>query len=214
MRTYWTIGEAWLAVNQVCLAKGRTYTIDRGSMVGHRRKQLDVLAFSIVHPGQRPLGIEYKGTAISSDDSIQTYFVDYLIDPTLRPNEAYTYANRIAPYLLPIAEMLRETPHTNQAVIEVGRPEDTLLDDPPCLRLLSWKVTPNGLQLTTFWRSWDLYAAFPVNVGGIQLLNEMMAEWAGLEPGHLVCYSDGAHLYDYCWDLIDLPDSSKPSEIS
>ena len=201
-----TIGEAWLIVNQACLAEGRTYTIDRGSFEGHQRKQLDFLAFIITHPGTRPLGVEYRGKGISTNDSIQAYFADYLVGSSMAVNEVYTYGSRIAPYLAGVARMLRDTPNTNQAIIEVGRPEDTLLNDPPCLRLLSWKVTPNGLQLTTFWRSWDLYAALPVNVGGIQLLNEMMAEWAELEPGPQVCCSDGAHIYDYCWDLVGLPE--------
>ena len=205
MRTYRTIGEAWLNVNQECLA-GRTYTIDRGSFEGHQRKQLDTLAFVITRPETRPLGVSYRGTDISSDDSIYNYFVNYLVNPTVAVNEAYTYASRIAPYLPDIAMMLGKTPNTNQAIIEVGRPEDTRLDDPPCLRILSWKVTPGGLQLTTFWRSWEVYAALPVNLGGLQLLNEMMAEWAGLKPGLQVCYSDGAHKYDHSWKLIDLPE--------
>ncbi len=206
MKIYRTIGEAWLIVNQECLAEGRIYKIDRGSFEGHQRKQLDTLAFIITHPETKPLGFSYKGQGISTEDDIWTYFMDYLISPMVTLNETYTYGNRIEPYLRPVAKMLRDTPHTNQATIEVARPEDVLLSDPPCLRLLSWKVTPNGLQLTTFWRSWDLYAALPVNLGGIQLLNEMMAEWAALESGPLVCYSDGAHLYDYCWDKVSLPE--------
>jgi len=205
--TYRTIGEAWLMVSQACLATGRTYTIERGSMVGHQRKQLDFLAFAIMHPETRPLGIEYRGQGISTDEGIQLYFTDYLISPEVAKNEAYTYGSRIEPFLSIVAEILKTTPSTNQAIIEVGRPEDILLDDPPCLRLLSWKVIPIGLQLTTFWRSWDVYAALPVNLGGLQLLNETVAEWVGLEPGPLVCYSDGAHVYDYCWGLIDLPES-------
>jgi len=203
MDVYRTIGEAWLNVCQRCLAQGRTYVITRGSYEGQQRKQLDHLAFMITHPGTRPLGVEYKGTPISDDESIQRYFEDYLINPRLAENEQYTYASRVAPHLEAIAEMLYKTPGTNQATIEVGRPEDIDLSDPPCLRVLSWKVTPGGLQLTSFWRSWDLYAALPTNLGGLQLLNELVAEWAGLSPGPLVCYSDGGHIYDHCWNMLD-----------
>ncbi|MBN1888247.1 MAG: hypothetical protein JW850_09660 [Thermoflexales bacterium] len=202
MNVYRTIGEAWLNVCQRCLQQGRTYTIARGSYAGQQRKQLDQLAFMISHPGTRPLGVEYKGLPISDDESISRYFEDYLIDTRLAPNEQYTYASRFAPYLEAVGEMLRQSPGTNQATIEVGRPEDIRLSDPPCLRVLSWKATPAGLQLSSFWRSWDLYAALPTNLGGLQLLNETMAEWAGLDAGPLVCYSDGGHVYDHCWAML------------
>ena len=95
--------------------------------------------------------------------------------------------------------MLCKTPHANQAFIPVAKPGDHLLTNPPCLQTLTWKWTGEGLQLTSFWRSWDVYGALATNLGGLQLLNEMMAEWAGLTPGRLVAYSDGAHVYDYAW---------------
>lgn len=201
MLEYRTIGEAWLNCCQLCLEQGRTYTIQRGSYVGQQRKQLDTLAFIITHPETRPLGIEYRGQPISSDDAILTYFQDYLISPYCPPNTQYTYGQRVEPQLEAVCEMLRQTPDTNQAIIEVGKPGDVWLDDPPCLRLISFKALPEGLQMTTFWRSWDLCAGLPMNLGGLQLLLEFVAEWAGLKPGRQVCVSDGAHLYDHSWRI-------------
>jgi thymidylate synthase len=197
--TYRTIGEAWLNVCQRCMADGRKYEIQRGSYIGQRRKQLDMLSFAISSPGERPLAVEYRGTPISDDESITRYFEDYLINPALADNEQYTYASRLNLQIYEVAAMLRGSPNTNQAIAEVGQPSDINLADPPCLRLLSWKSTPQGLQLTSFWRSWDLYGALAMNLGGLQLLNEFMAEWAGLEAGSLVCYSDGAHIYEQSW---------------
>jgi len=70
--------------------------------------------------------------------------------------------------------------------------------------VVSWKVVGDGtLQMSVFFRSWDLYTGFPTNMGGLQLLNEMMAEWAGLQSGHLVAYSDGAHIYDHAWGIFE-----------
>jgi len=107
------------------------------------------------------------------------------------------------PRLDTLIEMLRESPGTNQATIEIARPEDILLESPPCLRVLSWKVIESELWLTSFWRSWDLYAALSTNLGGLQLLNEMIAEAAGLETGAQIAYSDGAHIYDHFWGLFE-----------
>lgn len=199
--TYRTISEAWLNTCQQCMSGGREYKIQRGSYVGQRRKQLDWLTFVITSPGERPLGVEYRGTPISDDESIARYFEDYLINPTIPGNEQYTYASRLHPQLHTIISILRTTPNTNQAVAEVGQSSDIHLTDPPCLRLLPWKATPAGLQLTSFWRSWDLYGALAMNLGGLQLLNELMAEWSGLQPGPLFCYSDGGHIYEQSWGV-------------
>lgn len=201
MRYYHNISAAWFFSCNRCLNSGYTYTIDRGSYVGQQRKQLEWLAGFITNPSDRPLGITYNNIPVSDDESIYRYFEDYLVNTDTAENEQYTYGNRVAPWLETVAAMLQDTPQTNQATIEVGRPEDILLPDPPCLRVLSWKVTPSGLQLTSFWRSWDLFTGFPTNMGGLQLLNEMMAEWVGVRPGRLVYYSDGAHIYDHCWEM-------------
>ncbi len=199
---YRTIGFAWLNVCQQVMLHGREFTIDRGSYARQKRKQLDALAFTISHPETRPLGFEHKGLPVCDDKSIEGYFVDYLISPELMPDEQYTYGSRIEPHLERVAMMLKESPGTNQATIEVARPDDVLLPDPPCLRVLSWKVTDKGLQLSSFWRSWDLFAAFGTNLGGLQMLNEAMAEWAGVKPGPMFCSSDGGHIYDHCWEML------------
>lgn len=198
---YRTIGEAWLNTCQTCMAVGREYEIQRGSFIGQRRKQLDQLAFVITSPSERPLGVVNRGIPISDDENIHRYFEDYLINSEVSDREQYTYASRIHPQLHKIISILRTTPNTNQVIAEVGQPSDIQLAFPPCLRVLSWKVTPDGLQLSSFWRSWDLYGALAMNLGGLQLLNELMAEWSGLQPGPLICYSDGGHIYEQSWGV-------------
>lgn len=212
MNPYRTIGEAWLNTCQAVMRRGRRYTVQRGSYAGQQRVQLDRLAFVITNPGERPLAVEWRAPGgsgvddekrrpVSSDDDIRRYFEDYIISPPRHENnnEQYTYGQRIAAQLEHVAVMLKETPYTNQASISVAQPSDVLLSDPPCLRELSWKWDGEGLQLSSFWRSWDVYGALALNLGGLQLLNEAIAEWAGLMPGSLVCYSDGAHIYEQSW---------------
>jgi thymidylate synthase len=200
----WSIDEAWrLACKQVMLF-GHIYTVQRGSYEGQQRKQLARLMLVIERPDSRPLAPICKTGEIPVTDegAIETYFANYLASPHLAKDEQYTYGNRIHYHLKPTAKRLKETPGTNQAVIEIARPEDVLLDDPPCLRVLDWKVCEGKLWLSSYWRSWDVHGALPVNLGGLQLLNEMMAEWAKLEPGPQVAYSSGAHVYDHAWGLV------------
>jgi thymidylate synthase len=150
---------------------------------------------------------------------IENYFANYLMDPELSENETYRYSSRIhhpmpkgGTQLERAIAMLKETPLTNQAVIEIGTPED--LDvcygndgklDPPCLRLLDFKAIPQGddivLTLSCYFRSWDLWAGFPTNLGGMELLKQYVADEAGLRNGPMYAYSAGGHIYGYQEEL-------------
>lgn len=203
--TAWTLEEAWRTSLRICLAQGRDYIVQRGSYEGQTRRQLAALTIVVYRPQTRPLAPTMKPGEIpvTNDEAIHRYFEDYLVSPTITVNEDYTYGERIEPWLIPLSLMLQNTPATNQATVEIGKPADLALNDPPCLRVLSWKVVGDKLQLASYWRSWDLYNALPVNLGGLQLLNEMMAEWVGLETGRLVAFSDGAHLYGHSIRLLE-----------
>lgn len=178
---------------------------------------------------------------------IEDYFANYLMDPELSENETYRYASRIqwpiyakqflkrvlqkVAYRLfkrklfqtqldVIVEMLKTTPLTNQAVIEIALPDDVVHCkgkdgklDPPCLRLIDFKVIPtvmtneqgvpiddclaNVLTVSVYFRSWDLWAGFPSNLGGLELLKQYVAAEAGLVNGPMYAYSAGLHIYGY-----------------
>ncbi|MBR9702250.1 hypothetical protein GOV13_05010 [Candidatus Pacearchaeota archaeon] len=108
---------------------------------------------------------------------------------------------------------------TNHCYITVGCAEglqrydwpsktDTDKGSTECLRGLSFKIRDeNKLNMTCFFRSWDLYSGLPTNLGGLTLLNEYLANLVNvksiekekdlpmLEPGILVANSDGLHIY-------------------
>jgi len=78
------------------------------------------------------------------------------------------------------------------------------LPDPPCLRGIDTRIKNNKLDFYIYFRSWDLWAGFPSNLAGIQLLKEYMASEIGVEDGEMVVSSKGLHIYEYCWDLAKL----------
>jgi thymidylate synthase len=151
---------------------------------------------------------------------IGDYFANYLMDPNLSENETYKYASRIqhpmpkgGTQLERVIEMLKHTPQTNQAIVEIGSPEDhdSCIGndgklDPPCLRLLDFKAVPQNdelvLSLSCYFRSWDLWAGFPTNLGGLELLKRYVASEAGLTSGPLYAYSAGAHIYGYQEEIV------------
>lgn len=80
-----------------------------------------------------------------------------------------------------------------------------------CLRGISLKIRRgNKLDVTTIWRSWDLYEGLPMNLGGFahfmeytcDLINSVKKDsQPEVEPGRLYAQSDGLHIYDHSLDL-------------
>jgi thymidylate synthase len=108
----------------------------------------------------------------------------------------------------PVEEVIRlykEDGHnTNQAVLEIGMPSDIMLPDPPCLRLVDTRIRNNKLHFIVYFRSWDLYNGFPVNLAGLQQLKKYMADAIGVQDGSIRALSKGIHLYDDMWELASL----------
>jgi thymidylate synthase len=214
-----TISDAWFQLIYNIFDKTYSQNIQKGSFENEQyRLQYPGIAVYIEHPNCDIVPVIPPGLGIPSPTTmeyIEDYFVHYLMNPELSENETYTYASRIqhsmpegGTQLERVIKMLRETPLTNQAVIEVGTPDD--LDicygkdgklDPPCLRLIDFKAIPSGddlaLTVSVYFRSWDLWAGFPTNLGGIELLKQLVASEAGLKNGPMYAYSSGAHIYGY-----------------
>lgn len=214
-----TIPDAWFQLIYNLFDHAYTQNIQHGSFEHEQyRLQYPGIAVFIEYPWEDMIPVMPPGLGIPSPTTteyIEDYFVNYLMDPTLAENETYKYASRIhhpmpkgGTQLERVIEMLRKTPLTNQAVVEIGTPQDHDICygndgklDPPCLRLLDFKAVPKGdslvLTVSCYFRSWDLWAGFPTNLGGIELLKRLVAAEAGLGNGPMYAYSAGAHIYGY-----------------
>jgi thymidylate synthase len=198
--------DAWFQCLDKIMDHGRDYLIERGSFEGHYRKEFDMVVVNIEKPENRPLIPDIPPSMSdiappTTMDYVEGYFANYLMYSKLADNEQYTYGNRIAASFDRVVEILKKGTGTNQAIMEIARPEDIELTDPPCLRLIDCKVLDGQLNFVVYFRSWDLWSGFPANLAGIQLLKEHLAEEVGLQPGRTVALSKGMHLYDYVWEL-------------
>ena len=68
-----------------------------------------------------------------------------------------------------------------------------------CLRGIDTWIDDSKLNFWVYFRSWDLWGGFPVNLGGIQLLKEYMASEIGVEDGGLVVSCKDLHVYEHTW---------------
>lgn len=214
-----TISDAWFQLIYNVFDHSYTQNIQKGSFEQEQtRRQYPGIAVSIEHPYEDMVPVIPPALGIPSPTTmeyIEDYFANYLMDPALSENETYRYASRIQ-YPMPkggtqldrVIDMLKQTPQTNQAIVEIGAPDDHDVCigndgklDPPCLRLLDFKAIPHGdelvLSLSCYFRSWDLWAGFPTNLGGLELLKRYVASEAGLKNGPIYAYSAGAHIYGY-----------------
>lgn len=100
----------------------------------------------------------------------------------------------------------------NHCFITVGYPESNFAyDEPytdetdrqtsPCLRGVDTKIISEDgiykLCAHVYFRSWDLYGAWPENIGGITLLMEYIANELEVEVDTLCFSSMKGHLYDF-----------------
>lgn len=198
--------------------------VTEGSFVGNYRLQLPALAFGVRHSiGHRPFVSTPEGKphlAVCDDKYIEEEYINYLMSTKRAENEAYTYGERInAPIWIGgeknvnnctvgwrkttqialVIEKLNKNRGTNQATTEIGRPEDIALKDPPCIRLIDYKIVKNKLYMSVYVRSWDAYAGLPNNLAGLQLMKEAIAVMTNLGIGVTYAYSSGAHVYQQDW---------------
>jgi thymidylate synthase len=129
-------------------------------------------------------------------------YLQYLMTSLKADNEQYTYGEDLSEQIPELIRMYKEDGYnTNQGFMAVGSKESIKLPDPPCLRGIDTRVANGKLHFISYFRSWDLWAGFPSNLAGIQLLKEYVASEIGVEDGELVALSKGLHLYEYTWEL-------------
>jgi thymidylate synthase len=222
-----TISDAWFQLIFNIFDNSYFQKIQKGSFENEQyRLQYPGASVFIEYPHSDMVPVMPPGQESfvpTSEQYIEDYFIKYLAGSELEENETYTYGSRInhpmpgnekmnilkkGTQLERVIEMLSKTPLTNQAVVEIATPEDIDVCygkdgklDPPCLRLLDFKAVPVNdelfLTVSAYFRSWDLWAGFPTNLGGIELLKQLVASETNLKNGPMFAYSAGLHIYGY-----------------
>lgn len=197
------LSDAWFQCLKAALEKGITYTITRGSFMHQQRKEIDFITLRIKNPGSRPLVPDVPlGVPPPSTQEYIDEYLPYLMTSSKKANEEYTYGEYLEPQISEVIKMYKTGGYgTNQACMNIGGKESIYQKDPPCLRMIDTRTRNKTLNFIVYFRSWDLWAGFPSNLGGIQIMKEYMANEIGVEDGEIIACSKGLHLYDYQWEL-------------
>jgi thymidylate synthase len=220
--------DAWFQCVYNLFEHGNKYTVQQGSWVGETRLEYPFITILIKKPYSEPydsmLPVIPEGLNIPNpvEPGYIEQYMPYLMTSEIDKNEQYTYGSRLNNYIegykykgskndiLQVyskgqiehfVRVLKETPNTNQAVLQVAQPSDCLLNDPPCLRHIDLKVRDNKLNFYPYFRSWDLWGGFPANLAGIAVLQKYMADEIGIQPGFILASSKGLHIYEYAEEL-------------
>jgi thymidylate synthase len=162
------------------------------------------VALKVTNPGQRPLVPQMPpGVGVpppTTMEYVEEYYHSYFVGAEKQPHEEYTYGSYVHAQLLPLLEKYREGPNTNQGCITIGDASSIQLEHPPCLRLIDTRVQDGRLDFVVYYRSWDLWGGFPVNMAATQLLKEELALALEVEDGDILALSKGLHLWEHSWE--------------
>jgi thymidylate synthase len=95
--------DAWFQCVYSILEDGSTFTIDRGSYAGQKRLEFDHITIRVRHPGTLPLlpQIEHHyGIPNPVEDGYLDDYLPYLMTGDLKPDESYTYGQRLVRFPL------------------------------------------------------------------------------------------------------------------
>lgn len=209
-----TIPDLWFQAVYNILEAGKRYKISKGSFEGETRLEYDYFIGHIFRPFEEPLIPKIPSSYNIPDPVSEEYvvqYLEYLMTGKKEANEDYTYGDRLTNVTFKegirsqIDEAIRLYKNfghkNNQIVLQVAKPSDMGLLDPPCLRHIDTKIKGNSLHFFVYFRSWDLWSGLPANLAAIQTLKNYMAEEIGVEDGEMIVESKGLHLYGYTEDL-------------
>lgn len=198
------IPDAWY-MSLVALSKhGYEYVNERGSFTGMNRVEIkEAITITIAFPYSEPYDsmLPVIPETLRIEPPVKKGYIEeylpYLMTETIQEGEQYTYGQRIAWQIEYWVEQLKETPNTNQAIIQIACPEDAYLEHPPCLRHIGIKIRQGRLVFYPYFRSWDLWSGMPANLAGLAVVQKYMADSLSLEMGGMTAVSHGLHIYDY-----------------
>ncbi len=119
-----TLDDTWFKLLAEVYSHGRRNRIDDGSYAKEvDRLEFDFVAGSIKYPTNRPLSPRLEGLAVpppTTDEDIEKYFANYIMNGALEANEHYKYATWIAGgrYKLPKQKAYYTHEDTNYVVVD------------------------------------------------------------------------------------------------
>ncbi len=192
------IGPAWLEILHLITALG---TIKKSDYNVDQRELLNIISVIEKEDPDHPQLFPYFQF---TKDDLFSYYPQVVSAAALEGVE-YSYGQRLrqqknVDQIQLLIATLRQTPHTRRALAVTWDIEKDLTNEkPPCLILVEFLIQNNLLYLTAFFRSNDMFHAWPRNAFGLRKLQYTVASALAIASGNLTIISSSAHMYQNNW---------------
>ncbi len=194
------IGPAWFQILQLISRFGMVKQSD------YNEDQRELLNIITVINKEDPDHPKFYPYFQFTNEDIFAYYPQIISSNSLEGIE-YSYGQRLRAQhdkdqIRLIAETLQKTPYTRRAIaVTWDLATDLSSEKPPCLILVQFLVQNAQLFMTAFFRSNDMFQAWPRNAFGLRKLQSTVAQELGMPLGALTIISHSAHIYAHDWKL-------------
>ncbi len=192
------VGEAWLRIIDSIMRFGMVKDSE------YAEKQRELINICVTITDEDPENIRWENYFQFSKKHLEDYLPLMLSDKDI-DGVSYTYGQRLLAWrginqLNSLIEKLKKSLNTRRAVAVTWDVEkDHQHDDAPCLDVVQCLVQDNTLYLTGFFRSNDMFEAWPENALALRTMQQAIAKELNLKLGYLTTISGSAHIYERNW---------------
>jgi thymidylate synthase len=180
--------EAWLDLLHLITRFGRRVTLKKGD-------RLELQNLKVVVEEPQPASREDLLQVNLDPDKLDRYFQNFLMGE-LRPDEAYTYGNRLRNYFKLdaveiLAKRLLKDPEDRKAYFTLwdNNRDLTAKESRPCFVSVFFRKFEEKLTLTATFRTHNALDAWLLNLYGLMALQQEVARRAGMTPGAITVFS-------------------------
>lgn len=183
-----TILEAWKEILHLLTRFGRRVSLKKG-------ERLELQHVKVVVEKPRPESEDNLRAVNLDPGKLGQYYLHFL-DGEIRPDETYNYGHRLRSYfgldtLAACAQRLKKDPEDRKSYVTLwdNSRDLTPVEGRPCLVSLYFRKFDDKLTLSATFRTHNAMDAYPMNLYGLQAIQDWVARQAGLAPGALVVIS-------------------------
>ncbi|MFH2021162.1 MAG: thymidylate synthase [archaeon] len=193
------ISGAWLKI----LSNVMRFGIEKPSSYHERQKE--ILNLTTVIYKEDPNEPKLSDYLRFNEEELKSYY-EQIISAKKIDNIEYTYGIRLRDYdhidqIKNIIDKLRNDMNSRRAIaITWDVLKDASGELSPCLILIQAIVQKGRLFLTSYFRSNDMFEAWPKNAFALRKLQFIISGELGILPGYLTIISSSAHIYERNFD--------------
>lgn len=189
------VGEIWLKLLNHILKYG---TLKKSEYSDNQKEILNLMA---VIQDENPSNFKWETFFNFTKEDLEKYLPQVLGKQSIEGIE-YTYGVRLFDHkginqIQTLIQKLRLNLFSRRAIAVTWNVQmDGMAEKPPCLILIQCVVQNKLLHITSYFRSNDIYNAWPRNAFALRKLQQAIATNLNLELGSLTTISNSAHVYE------------------